>query len=192
MSKHITITGELGSGKSTVAKLVAQHFGFATFSTGDAQRLLAEQRHMTTLQLNQLSMTDKSIDYQIDSQFEKLAKEKTPYVVDSRLAFHFLPTSFKVMLTVDPQVGAERIMQANRSSEKAYTTVQDCLESNTKRRQMEQKRFMELYQVDISDKNNFDLVIDTTDKTPEDIAKSIISQYTQHCMNTDETFCNNP
>ena len=192
MSKHITITGELGSGKSTVAKLVAQHFGFATFSTGDAQRLLAEKMYMTTLQLNQLSMTDKSIDHQIDSQFEKLAEEKTPYVVDSRLAFHFLPNSFKVMLTVDPQVGAQRIMKANRSSEKTYTTVQDCLQANTERRKMEQKRFMDLYQVDISDKNNFDLVIDTTNQTPEETAQSIIFQYTQYCMNTNETFCNNP
>ena len=148
--------------------------------------------HMTTLQLNQLSMTDKSIDHQIDSQFQKLAEENTAYVVDSRLAFHFLPASFKVMLTVDPQVGAQRIMQDKRSSEQAYQSLQECLTATTERRKMEQKRFMDLYQIDISDKKNFDLVIDTTNQTPEETAQSIISQYIQHYSNPNETFCYNP
>ena len=183
MNKHITITGELGSGKSTVAHLIEQRLGFPYFSTGEAQRLLATQMNMTTLQLNQLSMTDTSVDEKIDGKFKELAKEKQPLVIDSRLAFHFLPNSFKVMLTVDPKVAAQRIMQAHRSTESTYTNLQDCITSNEKRREMEQNRFMKLYQVDISDKKNFDLVIDTTDKTPEEIAESIILQYTQHGIN---------
>ena len=177
MSKHITITGELGSGKSTVAKLLAEQLDYSFFSTGDAHRMLAQQMGITTLQLNQKALTDRTIDDKIDDQIKKLAEEKTPFVIDSRLAFHFIPSSFKVMLTVAPEVGAQRIMQARRSSESAYTSLQNCLKANTIRRKMEQERFIKLYQVDICDKKNFDLVIDTTHQTPEEIAENIIFQY---------------
>ena len=192
MNRHITITGELGSGKSTVAKLVAQQLGFTFFSTGDAHRQLAEKLHMTTLQLNERALTDKSIDQQIDSQFQALDNQDKPYVVDSRLAFHFLPNSFKVMLMVDPLVGAQRIMNAQRSSEAAYTDVQACLKANEARRKIEQQRFMDLYRVDISNKNAFDYVLDTTNQTPEDAAKALIFQYKQYMNHYNETFCYNP
>ena len=192
MNRHITITGELGSGKSTVAKLVAEQLGFAFFSTGDAHRQLAEKLHITTLQLNERALTDKSIDQQIDGQFQALENQDTPYVVDSRLAFHFLPNSFKVMLTVEPLVGAQRIMNAQRSSEAVYTDVQACLKANETRRKIEKQRFMDLYGVDISDKNAFDYVLDTTNQTPEDTAKSLIFQYKQHLNHSNETFCYNP
>lgn len=99
MAHLITISGTLGSGKSTVAKLLAERLGYAYYSTGMAQRKIAEQRGLTTLELNAAAERDKTIDAQIDGVFEKLVQENKNYVVDSRLGFFFIPTSFKVMLT---------------------------------------------------------------------------------------------
>ena len=43
----ITISGMLGSGKSTVAKLLAQKLGYEYYSTGNAQREIAKKKAMT-------------------------------------------------------------------------------------------------------------------------------------------------
>ena len=55
---HITITGNLGSGKSTICKILEDKFGFEIYSTGKVQRELARQMNMTTLEMNQLMCSD--------------------------------------------------------------------------------------------------------------------------------------
>ena len=47
---HITITGNLGSGKSTICKLLNEKYQFEIYST--RSRELARQMNMTTLELN--------------------------------------------------------------------------------------------------------------------------------------------
>ena len=49
---HITITGKLGSGKSTVCKLIAEKHGYEIFSTGAIQREVAKELGITPLELN--------------------------------------------------------------------------------------------------------------------------------------------
>ena len=71
MNFIITLSGQLGSGKSTVGKLLAKKLGYTFYSTGNAQRKIAAERGLTTLELNKLSMTDSSIDEQIDSVFKE-------------------------------------------------------------------------------------------------------------------------
>jgi cytidylate kinase len=41
---HITLTGNLGSGKSTIAKIMAEKYGYEIYSTGKIQRELAEAK----------------------------------------------------------------------------------------------------------------------------------------------------
>ena len=43
MSCIITITGALGSGKSTIAGILCEKLGFERYSTGQAQRKIAEK-----------------------------------------------------------------------------------------------------------------------------------------------------
>ncbi|MBO5847261.1 MAG: (d)CMP kinase, partial [Bacteroidales bacterium] len=52
---HISITGDLGSGKSSVAKILCQDLGFEYFSTGSLQRKLAAEKGMNTLDMNKFS-----------------------------------------------------------------------------------------------------------------------------------------
>jgi AAA domain len=102
----LAVSGELGSGKSSVSALVAEQLDARRVSTGEAQRQIAAARGITTLELNRLSEDDPSVDDEIDSVFRSLAQSPDSLVVDSRLAWHFLPAAFKVHLVVDPEVGA--------------------------------------------------------------------------------------
>jgi cytidylate kinase len=65
----ITLTGDLGSGKSAVSSILCEITGFEYLSTGRIQRKIAENMGMDTLELNRLADTDPSIDERIDSVF---------------------------------------------------------------------------------------------------------------------------
>ncbi len=178
MKRSITITGALGSGKSTIAKMLAEKLGYTHYSTGDAQRQIAAKYNMTTLELNQLADTDPSIDEQIDSIFYRLEESGKLYAIDSRLAWHFMPKSFKIQLTVEPKAAAKRIMNdTTRSGEKKYKTIDDAFDATLNRRASEIERFKRTYGVDIENPNNYDLTIDTTDLTPEQICAVILKEY---------------
>ena len=70
MGQIITISGVIGSGKSTVAKMLSQKLGWQYYSTGMAQRKIAEEMGLTTIELNALSLKDPSIDERVDGVFK--------------------------------------------------------------------------------------------------------------------------
>ena len=171
----ITISGELGSGKSTVAHMLADKLGWSYYSTGMAQRKIAAEMNITTSELNRLAITDKTIDDKIDAVFKNPPWGNEPCVVDSRLAFYFLPKSFKVCLTVDPMVAAKRIFNdRTRTGERRYKTIKESAEAREKRRELELKHFIKNYNLDIENKEHFDLVVDTTDLTPQQVCDKIM------------------
>ena len=105
---HISITGKLGSGKSTVCHLIEKEYGFEIFSTGSIQREAARQKGVSTLELNRMMQNDCSLDYIIDDTVNRLSRERKEdkLIFDSRMAWHFAQESFKVFLNVDPWIAA--------------------------------------------------------------------------------------
>ena len=171
---HISITGKLGSGKSTVAKKLAELYGFEIFSTGAILRAAAAERGMDLLDLNkELNSkldSDRSMDDLIDNTTIRVAAERKDdlLIFDSRMAWHFVPASFKVFVTVDPCVAAERVMKDPRPGEPAEDVNELCAEL-VERSKVEQARFQYLYGVDYYDYNNFNLVVDSSNRTPDEI-----------------------
>ena len=179
MFKIITISGMLGSGKSTVAKLLAEKLGYTYYSTGNAQREIAARRGVTTLELNHLADTDPTIDKEIDGVFKEFnAVPNKNLVIDSRMAFFFIPNSIKIKLNVDTPVAGERIFNdSKRTGEKKYHSVQESIEALRERRASEVARFKKIYHVDIDNDENFDYVLDTTYHTPEEVVAFIIQKF---------------
>lgn len=174
----ITISGALGSGKSTLMKMLAERLGFETYSTGKAQRAIAQRYGVSTLELNHMADSNPAIDQEIDGVFKTLVDTGKNYVVDSRLAFFFIPSSFKVKLNVSISEAARRVFNdTERTSEVSYQNVLEAEKTLIQRRISEVNRFEKIYDVNIDDDTHFDLVIDTTDKTPEAICQMIIQGY---------------
>jgi len=176
---HISITGSLGSGKSTVAKLIHEKHGFHIYSTGAIQREIAQRRHLSTLEMNELMAHDLSYDHAIDDAVTKISVERADETIifDSRMAWNFAVNSFKVFVTVDPQVAAVRVMGSQRGDVEVYETVEDAKAKLIERSRLEQERFNEIYGVDYLDHSHYDLVIDSTDKTPEELADVIFNKF---------------
>lgn len=174
----ISISGDLGSGKSLLANSLVERWEADRYSTGMVQRRLADRMGITTLELNKRAETDKAIDEQIDSVFKNLAKTPKNLVVDSRMAFHFLPMSFRIKLEVHPQVAASRIQgDTSRIGEGTYQTLADIEAAILARKSSERERFKLYYNADIEEHAGYDLVINTTDCNPQ-----AVSQFANECV----------
>lgn len=176
MKRIIALSGDIGGGKSSVATALQHLTGYEIIGTGAIQRAIAKQRGMTTLELNQLSKTDRSVDDEIDNYVINLGKTRDELIIDSRLAWHFIPDSFKVFLKVDPQIGAQRVFNAGRAEEN-NPSLEATLENNAKRQAMEDERFYKLYNIRFRQESNYDLVVDTSVDAPEHIAQHIQQQF---------------
>jgi CMP/dCMP kinase len=172
MKNIIVMSGDIGSGKSSVAAALKQMTGYDIIGTGTIQRAIAKRRGVTTLELNKISQTDRSIDDEIDSYVVETGKTQDHLILDSRLAWHFIPTAFKVFLSVDPVVGAERVFNASRNDEN-NPSLEVTLENNLKRQAIEDQRFNKLYNVNFRKYGNYDLIIDTSYASPEAIGRKI-------------------
>ena len=168
---RITVAGDIGSGKTTIARELASHAAAEMYSTGGIQRQLAAARGITTLDLNRLAETDPSIDDQIDSYLKNLPAGNL--VVESRMAWRFVPGTKKIFLYVLKQAAAERILRANRQDE-SYSLLDDAVLQISERRKSEIKRFGKYYGVNIDDLRNYDRVIDTTYASPQAVVDRIL------------------
>lgn len=177
--KHITITGSLGSGKSVVSALLNESLGYPIISVGGILRKMAQEHNMDTTEFNQYMEQHPELDNELDNRVIALGQEESPKIFDSRLAWHFIPNSFKVALLVDDSIAAQRIFQDNKRANEAYTTPGETLEKIRARRQSEITRYKQLYQVDLEQQTNYDLIIDTGNLTPQEVALQILQAYRQ-------------
>jgi cytidylate kinase len=136
-------------------------------------RRAATRSGMSILQMNEYALSHAEIDAEVDNYLISLRQGSESIIVDSRLAWHFLPSSFKVYLVVDPQVGAQRIFDATRLDER-YTSVEAACADSIERQRLETERYLELYSVDCRSWYNYDLIVDTTHAAPEQIADLIL------------------
>lgn len=175
----ISITGRLGSGKSTVCNILKDRYGFEIFSTGTINREYARRLGITTLELNKRLNDDPSLDHEIDGTVTKLSEERKDdkLIFDSRMAWHFAKDTFKIFLTIDAMEAAKRVMLNQRGAEEHYDTVEEACEKLVERSRVERDRFVDIYGVDYYDYNNFNIIVDTTSRTPEEVVAIIMENY---------------
>ena len=171
----ITISGKAGSGKSTVAKLLAKKLKLKHYSSGDFMRKIAEEHKITLAELNKRAEKEDWVDKELDSRQIKLGKEEDNFIIDGRLSWHFIPQSIKIYLDVTDKIAVERIWgdKEHRKSE-GFETFDDLIKKVKERRESEIKRYKKYYKINHHDQENYNLVIDTSKTTAEKIAEEII------------------
>ncbi len=172
----ITISGMPGSGKTTVGKLLAKRLGFKFYSIGDLRGRMAMERGLTIDELNELGMEEDWTDKEVDEYQKELGRKEDDLVIDSWLGFHFIPHSIKVFLYVDPKVGAERIFRNQREDEERKGSVEEVYEMIKKRVEQTDKRYKKYYGISFRDRSHYDIVIDTTNLTPEEVVDRIVDE----------------
>ncbi|MEM4243008.1 MAG: hypothetical protein QXM31_03850, partial [Candidatus Woesearchaeota archaeon] len=86
----------------------------------------------------------------------------------------FIPNAVKILLTIKPEVAAQRVFAQKRPDEKGNVTLEKTKENMQNRLKAEIERYRRLYNVDYTDAKNHDFVVDTSDLTPEQIVDRIM------------------
>ncbi len=181
----ITISGTPGSGKSTVAKILLQKLNAERIYVGGIRRDLAREKGLTLQELNEYARTHPETDVDVDqkaaAEARHLEKKGKIVIVEGRTQFHFLPESIKVFIKVDPTVGAQRIWKDLQSkatqqerNEGNINSLEETKRSTQEREEIDAQRFLKYYGIDHRDQSQYDLVLDSTKESAEEIAGRVL------------------
>jgi cytidylate kinase len=176
----ITLGGMPGSGKSSTAKKLAESLRYRHFSSGDFLREVAAEHGWTIEEFNEAAEADPKFDHEVDEHIRK-AGEGSELVIDSRLAFHWIPEGFNVFLQIDPHTAAARthahIETEGRVGQHA-STVEDIYLKMMARIESEKKRYAALYNgLNYLDPSQYDLIVDTAEHSLDDVVRIILEKY---------------
>ena len=166
------------SGKWTVSKLLAKELWYKIISVGDMKRKLAAEMWINIIEFNKMwDDPEKSAEFDLKyEEYQQNLKLTDNIILDSRLWFYAQPKAFKILLDVDEEVAWERIFKAERDTDK-HATKKHAINEVKERNSGDEARYMKLYNVDLWNPNNYNLVIDTSERTPEEVLQIILDEF---------------
>jgi cytidylate kinase len=165
----ITVSGPPGSGKSTVAKRIADLLGLRFVSAGQLFREIAQSKGIDVVGLNKQAEQDFSIDRQVDAR-SILEAEKGNVVIEGHLTGWVVrDADLKVYLNAPLDVRAKRI------AERESINIDKAIKETVQRETSEKERFKKIYGFNLDLLSNFDLVINTSLYDLQDLLDVVIS-----------------
>ena len=174
----ITLWWKAGSWKGTVSKILAEKLNYKIISIGTMKRKLAEDMWITILEFNRLWEKPEN-QQEFDLKFEEYQKNldlNSNILLESRLWFLCQPHAFKVFLDISDEVAAQRILWDKRTTDN-YQDLKSTLRATKERNESDRKRYQDLYGIDLLDKGHYNYMVDTWNKTPEEVADLIIENF---------------
>ncbi len=164
----IAISGPAGSGKTTYAKILAERLGLRYFSAGNIFREIAKSKGLTLEELSRIAEKDPSIDLEIDRKTLEEAS-KGDIIVEG----HLVAWVVKDIADVKIYVKAPLTERVKRIAARENRSIEEVLHETVNRENSQRKRFYEYYGIDIRDLSIFDLIIDTSRLSINDIVELI-------------------
>ena len=169
----ITISGFPGSGKTTVSEILKEKIGLNYIYSGDIFRNKAQEYKMSLEEFGKYCEKNPEIDRELDDFQLKILK-KGDVIVEGRIAgwiaYKNNIPSVKILLTADLQTRAERIVKRERGD------INYRKKEILKREKSENLRYKKYYDIDMNETSIYDLIIDTSNKTPEEIVNIILNK----------------
>jgi len=167
----ITISGPPGSGTTTIAKLLRDRIGIKYVYAGEIFRRRADEMKMSLADFGRYVEEHPEEDIRLDDVMKGIIQRGNVLVegrVSGWLAHHYGFMAFKIFLAATEDVRAKRV--ANRESKEVGVVLAE----NREREASERQRYRESYDFDLLDTSFYDLVVDTDDKTPDEITEIIL------------------
>ena len=165
----ITIGGLAGTGTTTAAEVLSEKLNIPFISAGFIFREMAAERGMSVLEFSEFAEGNDDIDKEIDRRQAEKAKSAENLIIEGRLSAFFVDNAdLKVCLITPFDVRSRRISQREgKSVDVAQSEI-------ITREKSEALRYMEIHNIDISNMEIYDLIINTDTFSPESISEIII------------------
>ena len=168
----ITVTGNPGSGKSTVVQLLKNTLKYETFYVGMFFKSVAKERSLTVPELCQSSDANELQGIIID-KFRAISTMANA-IVDSRTAWIFIPGSFKIYLQASYPISAERLINDGNRPEYANLNKSSVIEKLSAEHNSEVAYFSDRFNVKYDSPENFDLFLSSDCLTPKQVHDQIL------------------
>ncbi|MEM0139329.1 MAG: cytidylate kinase family protein [Ferroplasma sp.] len=166
----ITISGESGSGKTTVGQLLAKTLNYEFISGGFFFRKKAEQYRMELNEFSKYAESHPEIDREEDEMIVNFLRSHDNIVLESRLsgfmAYKNNIQSFRIYLNANFTTRLNRLMGRDSGVTRSQIIG---------RERSEIIRYMEFYGIDYRTYSYYNYIIDTDSCTPDEIARNIIA-----------------
>ena len=170
----ITISGPIGSGKSTVARELARITGRQYLSFGEIFRRNAARLGMSVEEFNLYAETHENVDREQDRELIETMKKNHGTVIDSRLAgwlsFREGIPALRIYISAPFDIRSERVAKREKIS------PEHASERIVRREESEGRRYWRLYSIDVRDISIYEMVIDSGNLTPETIVSQIMTR----------------
>lgn len=169
MGLLITIGGLHGTGKSSVAEIIAKEFRLRRVSAGQVFRALAVEHHMSLEDFSRFAEGNEKIDRELDDRLKAEAR-KGNAVIDGQLAAWMAEghSDLSILLTAPLDVRIRRI--ADRDGVDFEIAKHETLA----REESERTRYLRYYNIDISDLSVYDIILNTDKYDLEGVASVIV------------------
>lgn len=152
----ISLSGAHGSGKSTIAQMLAEKLGWSRYYMGGLRREAAKRRGLTLAEYNALGEKDPTTDFEVDEYQKDLGLKEDNFIIEGRTSWYFIPHSFKVYLDVQEEEGHRRIFghlqqKNDRNEDKNLASQEDVKKSLKTRLASDRKRYKQYYGIDVND-----------------------------------------
>ncbi|MBC7107969.1 MAG: AAA family ATPase [Methanomassiliicoccales archaeon] len=169
---RITISGPPGSGKTTVCKLLSDKLGIRYVVSGAVFRKMAEEHGLSLEEFGKLAEKDAQFDRMLDEEMLRIARENDNIILEGRLTGYLLNKNgidaFKIYLD------AELDERSRRASMRDGIDGDAARKKIIEREKCEATRYERYYGFDPADRSFYDLVIDTTHLSPDEVVSKII------------------
>ncbi len=184
----ITFSGAPGSGKSTVAEWLAKKLAWPRYYMGGIMRQMAAKRGLTIAGYNKLCEHDPEADLEVDNYLKELGQKNENCIIEGRTAWHFIPQSLKIYINVSIQVAAERIFKERQSDNQRNegekpVSIEEVLASIKDRIASEDFRYRTYYQIDYRNPENYDLYLDTSNLSREQVFQKVFDYVIKYLDN---------
>jgi predicted cytidylate kinase len=154
--RNITISGDVGTGTSTLAKDLGKKLGWVIVSAGDIFR---EYHKKHNIPLWNKSDIPDELDKKVDHEFFEKMKTDEKIIFESHYSGWFardLDDIYRILLICDKDLATKRIIDREHTHKETSGEIEE-------RRKQLRAKFKKLYSSDnYEDPQLFNLVIDTT------------------------------
>ena len=176
----ISLSGLVGSGKSSIGKQLAQILNYEFISVGNFSRKIAQEKYgMNINEFQKYCEKNPQIDHEIDTYFTQYCLKNTHLIIDYRLAFYFITDAFHVFLKVSDEMAFQRLKDHNDEQRilEFGNQKMNVFHMIKQRNEDMKNRFLKTYQTDFTDESHYHLVIDTDHLNPNQICDLILKKF---------------